>query len=282
MSDVQLRQPSYRAPDRRDQEVDPATCEVMPGHQHPVADVEDLADSLAALGQLNPVQILEYPDGRRYIAAGRRRWMACKARGLPLRADIWLCSANEDVNSENLARAMRIAENTERKDPSAMDVAFQLRRIRVENNFASAAELGLSIGMSESRVKRYLCVLQASDFLIETARAKALPITTVAELMRCEKLLGERTARKYVKQAAEGSLSAQDLKKVREKAKSPKQRAGKPRNLGFESRLRKSGDAFLALVAREPGNATGYAQELVRRLAVLLEGSGADSESSLV
>ena len=76
MSDVQLRQPSYRAPDRRDQEVDPATCEVMSGHQHPVADVEDLADSLAALGQLNPVQILEYPDGRRYIAAGRRRWMS--------------------------------------------------------------------------------------------------------------------------------------------------------------------------------------------------------------
>ena len=131
-------------------------------------------------------------------------------------------------------------------------------------------------------MKRYLCVLQASDFLIETSRAKALPLTTVAELMRCEKLLGERTARKYVKQAADGSLSAQDLKKVRERAKSPKQSATKPKKRDFETRLRTSGDAFLALVAREPGNATAYAEELVRRLTMLLDGPGADSKSSLV
>jgi len=275
---------SPRSPDLRDQEVDPTTCEVMPGHQHAASDVEDLADSLAALGQLNPVQILEYPDGRRYIAAGRRRWMACVSRGLSLRADVWLCTANEDVNSENLARAIRIAENTERKDPSAMDVAFQLRRIRVENNFASAAELGAFVGMSESRVKRYLCVLQASDFLMETARTKSLPITVVVELMRCEKLLGERTARKFVKQTADGCLSAQDLKKVREKTKNSKKprKPRKPRKQRLEAKLRTTGDEFLALVAREPKATTAYAQDFVRRLTQLLENPGPDSKSSLV
>jgi hypothetical protein len=210
--------------------------------------------------------------------------MACSARGLSLRADVWLCAANEDVNSENLARAIRIAENTERKDPSAMDVAFQLRRIRVENNFASAAELGAFVGMSENRVKRYLCVLQASDFLMETARTKSLPITVVVELMRCEKLLGERTARKFVKQAGDGSLSAQDLKKVREKAKNTKKAKApkKPRKQGLDARLRTTGDEFLALVAREPGATTAYVQDFVQRLAELIENPGPDSSSSLV
>lgn len=280
MKEEQNAATHHRAPDLRDQEIEPSSCEVMPGHQHPVADVEDLADSIAALGQLNAVQVIEYPDGRRYIAAGRRRWTACKLRGLPMRADIWLCKANEDVNSENLARAMRIAENTERRDPSAIDVAYQLRRIRNENNFASAAELGAFMGMSESRVKRYLCVLQASDVLLETAQAKALPIKTVAELMRCEKQLGERAARKLIKEAAEGTLTTRDLKTIRDKTQAPKRAPTKASAREFDDKLRAKGRALLALMAREPRGAAAYARELAGQLSQLAEEVGSASKSS--
>ncbi len=267
---MQKTLPAPRVPNLRDQLIDPATCEVMPGHQHLAGDVDELADSIVALGQINPVQILEYPDGRRLIAAGRRRWMACKSRGLQLRVDVWLCKANEDVNSENLARAMRIAENTERTDPSAIDVAYQLRRIRNENDFASAAELAASIGMSESRVKRYLCVLQASDHLLDTAQTNGLPIKTVAELMRCEKLLGARAARKYIKQAAEGTLTARELKKIRDKAKAPKSNTSRSATSVFAKKLEKSGKAFLTLLAQDPSSAGPYAEELIAKARMLL------------
>ena len=240
---MQKTLPAPRVPNLRDQLIDPATCEVMPGHQHLAGDVDELADSIVALGQINPVQILEYPDGRRLIAAGRRRWMACKSRGLQLRVDVWLCKANEDVNSENLARAMRIAENT---------------------------ELAASIGMSESRVKRYLCVLQASDHLLDTAQTNGLPIKTVAELMRCEKLLGARAARKYIKQAAEGTLTARELKKIRDKAKAPKSNTSRSATSVFAKKLEKSGKAFLTLLAQDPSSAGPYAEELIAKARMLL------------
>lgn len=270
-------QRASRGPDLRDQTIDPTSCEVMPGHQHSVVDVEDLADSIVALGQLNAVQLIEYPDGRRHIAAGRRRWMACKSRGLSMRADIWMCKANEDVNSENLARAMRVAENTERQEPSAIDVAFQLRRIRNENNFGSAGELGAFMGMSESRVKRYLCVLQASDHLIEAAQSNALSIKIVAELMRCEKQLGERVARKLIKEAGEGTLSAKDLKRVRDKSKRVTK---KESTRDFDEKLKSKGNALLAMVGREPRNAAAYVTSLMSQLHELVHGIDSASESS--
>jgi hypothetical protein len=86
--------------------LDPATCELLPGHQHPVGDVAELAEAIAIVGQLHPGQVFELPDGRRWIAAGRRRWLACKERGFLYRADVWQCASEDLTRSEDLARVI--------------------------------------------------------------------------------------------------------------------------------------------------------------------------------
>ena len=202
-------------PCERDQLIDPSTCELLPGHQHGADDIDELAESIAIVGQLHAGQVFELPDGRRWIAAGRRRWLACKQRGFLYRADVWKCANEASVRGEDLARAIRVVENDQRRDPSAYDLAVQLRRIRNENAFQSAEEVARHIGMSVARVKKYLSIFQASDDLLAAIERDGLSITVALELVKCEKQFGEVRARKYVRGVIAGELGAADLERRR-------------------------------------------------------------------
>ena len=240
-----------READLKDQELDPNTCELLGGHQHAVTDIEALADSIATLGQLNAVQLIEYGDGRRLIAAGRRRWLACKSRGLSLRADIWKCE-DEDIDLEHFARAVRLAENLERVEPSAIDVAIQMRKIRIERGFRNAKELGDFLGMSETRAKRYLSIFQGSDHLLEVAAQRSLPLGIVLELQKCEKRFGPAATRKLIDRAVKGDITLRDLNRMRTKDATRGKR-DKPKKRKEEAvSLRERGDALLQALSSAP------------------------------
>jgi hypothetical protein len=218
-----------REPDLTHKKIDPSSCTVMEGHQHDPTDIEALADNIVALGQLHPSLIIQYPDGRRLIAAGRRRWMACKARGLQLIANIWLCE-EEDTNIELFAKAIRVAENLERRDPSAMDIAVQLRTIRSERGFRNARELGASIGMGESLTKKYLSVFKASDYLQEQARLHSIALAPLMELTKLEKQVDARAIRAHVAKHVKGELSTTDLSKLRGRSTAKPRAPKAPKN----------------------------------------------------
>tara|TARA_R110002073_G_scaffold164180_1_gene320347 strand:- start:1755 stop:2555 length:801 start_codon:yes stop_codon:yes gene_type:complete len=256
-----------REPDHVQVSVDPNTCDVMEGHQHDATDIESLADSIATLGQLHPSLIIQYSDGRRLIAAGRRRWMACKSRGIPLIANIWVCE-EEDINVELFAKAIRVAENLERCDPSAMDVATQLQAIRNERQLPNARAVAEHVGMSEARVKRYLSLFAASDYLREMASTHALPLEPMLELTRCEKRLGSSSTKKLLAGYIKGELSCSDLAKKRGKPARKKRPPASPE--AIDARLRKSGEAMLLAFSKAPPDSGEYLEELIARLTSLL------------
>ena len=253
-----------REPDQVQVSLDPNTCEVMEGHQHTPVGIEDLADSIATLGQLHPSLVLAYPDGRRLIAAGRRRWMACKSRGLPLIANVWSCS-DEDINLELFAKAIRVAENIQRCDPSAMDVAQQLQTIRNERQLPNARALGEYMGMSEHRVKKYLSVASASEYLREMGSTHAIPLKPMMELTKCEKALGARATKKLIACYVKGELSSADLAKRRRKPTRKPRSSPEP-----HARLRKTCDAVCAAFASAAPDSHADLVDLIERLQALL------------
>lgn len=202
-------------PCRRDQMIDPSLCELMPGHQHPTSDLDELVDSLAIVGQLHPGQVLVLPDGRHWVVAGRRRWLACRQAGYLYRADLWLCDERGLERAEEFARQIRVMENDQRVDPSAYDIAVQLRRIRNERACGNYDELAAQVAMHPSRVKRYMAIFGGSDRLLEAAEKHRLPLAAIGELVRLERQFGEASARKYITKVVAGELSAVDLRKAR-------------------------------------------------------------------
>lgn len=264
-----------RPPDVTNEKIDPNTCAVLEGHQHDPSGISELGDSIVALGQLYPTLLLEYPDGRRLIAAGRRRWMACKERGLELLVNIWYCSDEEDVNLELFAKAVRIAENAERCDPSAMDIAIQLRAIRSDRGFKNSRDLGLAIGMGESRVKKYLSIFKASDYLQQKAREHALPIEAMCELLKFEKAHGESKMKRQLTRYLNKEITAADLAKLRGKAR--KSRAKAPRDPLHS--LRKSGDTLLTACRSDLEQSHKYVSALVQELQALLDSPGQEEAS---
>ena len=199
--------------------------------------------------------------------------MACQSLGCSLKVDIWQCN-EEDINLELFARAIRIAENLERSEPSSMDIAIQLRTTRNQRGFKNARELAECMGMGESTVKSYLSVFQASDHLQEMAQQYALPLAQVLELSKCEKKLGAARTRKLIEGVCKGQLVQKDLAKLRNKPErkptSERSAAAPPKAKFSRTRLHKSGDVLLNALVEDPQEATAYVQELVSKLARLL------------
>ncbi len=255
-----------RAPDQTHVSLDPNTCTLMEGQQHEVSGLSELVDSIAALGQLHPSLVIEYADGRRLIAAGRRRWLACKELGIELIANIWLCPVDEDIQLALFANAIRIAENTERCDPSAVDIARQLLTIRNERQLPNARAVGEAVGMSESRVKRYLSLFAASDSLQEAAHVHALPLGPLLELTKCEKRLGAGATQKLLARYLKGELSVANLAKMRQRPTRKQSSAAPP----GAAKLAKSSAAMLRAFSADVDASRPQIERLISQLQGLL------------
>ena len=258
---------SHRPPDKTHVSIDPNTCVVLEGHQHQAADIEELAESIATLGQLHPALVIEYEDGKRLIAAGRRRWLACKSKQLPLIANIWH-SQPDDINTELFARSIRIAENTERRDPSAIDIAMQLQTIRNERQLKNAAEVSNAVGMSEARVKKYLSIISASDSLKSSAKTLALPLGVLLELTKCEKSLGESKTKTLTSKVGKGNMSTAELAKLRGKPK--RKKPVRVQRINYDAKLKTAGDSVVKMFTKASPDGISYISDLISRLQTLL------------
>ena len=270
---------SVRVPDQVGARIDPNSCEVMDGHQHAVQDIDELTQSISALGQLHHALVIEHADGRRFIAAGRRRWLACKALGCSLKADIWQC-AEEDIDLELFARAVRIAENLQRSEPSSMDIALQLRATRNQLGFKNAKEVAACMKMGESTVKSYLSIFRASDHLQDMARQHALPLAHVLELAKCEKKLGVARTRKLIGSVCKGELTQKDLAKLRGKPErkaqaSEKSSASSGRKPSL-AKLRRSSKYIVQELADGSDESKQFVEALVAKLTELIRSKSAE------
>lgn len=114
----------------------------------------DLANSIAEVGLLHPILVVEQETGFRLIA-GYRRLTACKTLGLDTIAAFVL---SKDAST----RQIQIVENVHREDLNPIDRAAAVQLFIQENQF-SVSEAAKRLGIPRTTINDWLAVLDLPD-----------------------------------------------------------------------------------------------------------------------
>ena len=144
-----------------------------------------------------------------------------------------------------------------------------------DRGFTNSRDLGLSIGMGESQVKKYLSIFKAGDYLQQKAREHSLPLDAMCELLRFEKAQGESKMKRQLTRYLNNEVTAADLAKLRGKPR--KSRAKAP--LDPLHSLRKSGDRLLSACRSDLEQSHKYISALVQELQSLLDSPSIEDAS---
>ncbi len=118
--------------------------------------LQELADSIAAQGVIQPIVVRPVEDGQYEIVAGERRWRAAQLAGLK---DIPVIVKEVD---EQAAMAMGLIENIQRDDLNPLEEASALHRLLHE--FAlTHQQVAQAVGKSRTTVTNLLRLLDLED-----------------------------------------------------------------------------------------------------------------------
>ena len=107
--------------------------------------LEELADSIAQNGLLQPILVREYGDGRYQIIAGERRFRASKIAGL---TEIPAMVLDKD---DRKAAEIALIENIQREDLNPLEEAMAFRALANDYSLTQE-ELSIKVGKSRSAI----------------------------------------------------------------------------------------------------------------------------------
>lgn len=127
--------------------------------------LEQLADSIASLGVLQPIIVRENPllQGNYEIIAGERRWRAAKMAGLNEIPAVILDS--DDFKAAQVA----VVENVQREDLNAVEEALAYRTL-IERFSLTQEEVARQVGKSRSAITNLLRLLELPEEVLELLR----------------------------------------------------------------------------------------------------------------
>ncbi len=207
-------------PQPKHENVPVALCQPHQANRHiRDDDVLELADSIRAVGLINPIHVRATADGFEIIT-GERRWRAARIAGLEL-ISAFVHEGCDDVTVDTL----RVVENDQRQEPTALDTARELRRIK---NMYGLTHDGVAqqTGIQVDRVKKYLALFSASDSLLEAFEKYRLAPKTALLLTRFEKDQGEAKARTVIRKFVAGEITTRDIELLRKRK--PQTKADNP------------------------------------------------------
>ncbi len=118
-------------------------------------DIPELAESIKDNGQESPIRVRP-KDGTGYcIRRGERRWRACKLNDSTI--DIIIDDRNLDDPGYEIA--MQLIENVQRDNLTPMETANGLSALMEHGR--TQVDLAKEIGMSQSKISKYLTLLKA-------------------------------------------------------------------------------------------------------------------------
>lgn len=174
--------------------------------------LEELADSIALNGLLQPILVREYGEGRYQIIAGERRFRASKIAGL---AEIPAIILDKD---DFAAAEIALIENIQREDLNPIEEAMAFRSLAGEYGLTQE-ELSVKVGKSRSAIANAVRLLDLPE--------EVLTLVASGELSagHGRTLLGLRN-REYMLPLAErvivSDLSVRQLEEEVKKANRPK------------------------------------------------------------
>lgn len=177
--------------------------------------LEELADSIATLGLIQPITVRKEEDGKYIIISGERRWRASKLAGRKTIA-AYIRQADDKELHE-----MALVENIQRQDLNAMEIAISLQRL-IDECGVTQETVAQRVGKKRSTVANYLRLIsmcpevQAAlkGSLITMGHAKAIAAapeeaqpSVVKKVIKKE--LSVRATEQLVKKLAEGKSATE-------------------------------------------------------------------------
>ena len=115
--------------------------------------LEELADSIRALGLIQPITVRRTAGGKYQIISGERRFRACRMAGMDM-VPAYIRDANEQGMLE-----MAIVENIQRENLDPIEIAMSYQRLIEECNLTQE-QMAVRIGKKRASVTNFLRLLK--------------------------------------------------------------------------------------------------------------------------
>lgn len=158
--------------------------EIEPNRNQPRKDFDegalnDLANSIAEHGLIQPIVVRPTIDGRYMIIAGERRWRACRIAGLnnvPV-----IIKATDDKTLMELA----LIENLQREDLNPVEEALGFKAL-IDDFGLTQEELAARMGKSRSAVTNALRLLNLKEAELDALRKGEISAGHARAILSCE------------------------------------------------------------------------------------------------
>lgn len=201
--------------------------------------LQDLADSLKARGQLQPIRVRwDEPTSRWVIIAGERRWQAAKMAGIEALTCI---EAKAAATAEDILED-QLVENCVRADLKPIEQAEAFRAL-MERKGYSARQLAKVLSISHTSVNRAMDLLGLAEPVQALVESGEIAPSMAAEISKA------KTAEAQIDLAGQVASGVMNFAGVAEAVRSKPGKVG-PRGQGGASGKAKPGKSRTFRVAR--------------------------------
>ncbi|MBT8438415.1 MAG: ParB/RepB/Spo0J family partition protein [Gammaproteobacteria bacterium] len=165
--------------------------------------LQELADSIAAQGVIQPIIVRPIDDGRYEIIAGERRWRASQLASLE---EIPVVIHEVD---DQAAMAMALIENIQRDDLNPLEEANALHRLLNEFGLTHQ-QIAKAVGKSRTSVTNFLRLLELSEPVKKMLELSQLDMGHAKAILG----LKESDQHKAAKQVFDQGLSVRETEKL--------------------------------------------------------------------
>lgn len=204
--------------------VEMSLSEILPGRNirtGELPDVWELARSIRERGLLQPLLVRQLEDdGGVELVAGYRRYAACELVDPEMEVPVELFDELDDDEAYELM----LLENVQRVELEPMVAARGLRMLMHRRGDTTAADVAKSLGLSTVWVRKHLGLLDLPEEVQKRVASGDLSVTSADMVRRAvdKGRLDAEEAVEIVEQAANGKISAADLKAAVNPAPKPK------------------------------------------------------------
>ena len=115
--------------------------------------LHELAESIKAIGIIQPITLRQVSENRFQIIAGERRWRASQLAGLTA-----IPAYIRTISDENVME-MALVENIQRQDLNAIEIALAYEHL-LENEGMTQEKISERVGKSRAAIANYLRLLK--------------------------------------------------------------------------------------------------------------------------
>lgn len=228
--------------------------EIEPNRNQPRKDFDEaalneLADSIAKHGLIQPIVVKPTLDGTYMIIAGERRWRACRIAGL---SEVPVMIKDTD---DRAVMELALIENLQREDLNAVEEALGYKAL-IEEFELTQEEVAARMGKSRSAVTNALRLLGLNEVELEALRRGNISAGHARALLSCE---DEDIRQRMLIAAVEGA-SVRELEKMAalsKKAKPEKKEKAKKPNFYNEVELALKNEMHRKVYIKPTGKGKG-------------------------